>query len=252
MKKLTYLLSVLSLLFTIFSCDQEINYPYEGKDRIHFKHFDIVSNKRVYIDSTVFSFGLKDDTIRIDTLKLVVELVGKPLTTDRKYRVEILTDSTTAEEGLHYEKFSTEQIFRAKRIRDTLKIILFRDNLSSDYTKPSNKRLDLILRETADFDIGLTKGKIVKVLLNDYLSEPKWWKENFGTSLGYFHPKKWRILISFNKEFANEKTCPFHQNNEGRSYIDGLVMYFNRNTVYDYIDGKKYKLEMYSMKLVEE
>ena len=72
MKKLLYVLPIL-LGLLIYSCDQNIDYPYEGKDRIQFRHYTINYNQRYYSDSITFSFGLKPDNIEIDTAKIVVE-----------------------------------------------------------------------------------------------------------------------------------------------------------------------------------
>lgn len=250
MKKIAYLLTVASLVFTLFSCDQEIHFPYEGKDRVQFKHFDVENQKRVYFDSTTFSFGLKQDDVLFDTLKVVVELMGNPSEVDRKYNVEVIADSSTAVEGIHYKPFSREQIFKAKKIRDTLRIVIIRENLDRDYTKPVNKRLDLKLMESKDFELGLSRGLTGKFLLNDFLSEPKWWGKH--GALSYYHPKKWRILMQYNELYANAETCKFNQNNEGGTYASNLSLYLNRNIIYDYVDGKKYRIGMYEMTLVEE
>lgn len=250
MKKIAYLLVVISVVFTMFACNQDIEYPYEGRDRIHFRHFNVVNNKRVYIDSTAYSFGLKNDTIRKDTLKIVMELMGNISQTDRIFEFEIDSDSTDMIEGIHYEKIDFQQVLRAKRVRDTLRIIFLRDNLNSDYTKPVNNKMLLRLKENNDFALGLTKGHSMMITLNDFLSEPLWWNNNTG--MGYFHPKKWRKLIEYNELYKDEKTCPFNVNNEGKVYMNRLLIYLNNTNVYDYIDGKKYRLEMYSMTLVNE
>lgn len=84
--------------------------------------------------------------------------------------------------------------------------------------------------------------------MNNYMSEPAWWKGNFGTSLGFFHPEKWKILISFNEEFADQNDCPFNQNNEGREYINGLRKYLEDIPVYDKATGKR----IYMYELVDE
>lgn len=253
MKKIIYFLSFLSCSLAIFSCDQEIDAAYERKDGLHFRHFTTDNNgKRTYRDSIVYSFGLKNDTILIDTLKMIVELVGKPLNVDRKYLVEIMTDSTTAIEGVHYESFSKEQIFRANKRVDTLRIPIIRENLNKDYLNPKNERLDLKIIENKDFTTGITRGVRAKILLNDCMVEPGWWYKNFGGSLYYFHPKKWKILISFNDDFATEGNCPFDVNNEGRGYQKGLSDYLRVEYVYDVIDGKKYRLGMTEMVLVKE
>lgn len=253
MKKIIYFLAFLSCSLAIFSCDQDVDFPYERKDGLHFRHFTVDYNgKRIYRDSTIYSFGLKNDTILIDTLKMVVELVGKPSKIDRKYLVEIMTDSTTAVEGVHYKPFNKEQVFRANKRVDTLRIPIIRENLNRDYLNPKNERLDLRITENGDFTTGLTRGVRAKVVMNDCMVEPEWWEGNFHGSLYYFHPKKWKILISFNDDFANEASCPFDVNDEGRGYMAGLSEYLRQEYVYEIIDGQKYRLGMTEMVLVKE
>lgn len=112
MSKLIYLFAVVYIVFSFVGCDQDIDYPYEGKDRIQFKHFSTVYNRRIYADSVVFSFGLLNDTVRVDTAKIVMQYLGKGSETERTYNVTIVADSTTAKEGIHYAAFPQEQKFR--------------------------------------------------------------------------------------------------------------------------------------------
>ena len=78
MKKLIYTMIVSCLFFGLGSCDQEIDYPYEGKDRIYFDCFTFNSYTRIrtYTDSLTFSFGLIADSIRIDTARIVLHYSG--------------------------------------------------------------------------------------------------------------------------------------------------------------------------------
>ena len=202
MSKLIYLFAVIYIIISFAGCDQDIDYPYEGKDRIQFKHFSVVNNKRVYTDSVVFSFGLLSDTIHVDTAKIVMEYLGKGSDQARTYNVKIVADSTTAVEGTHYEAFPEVQTFRPDKLTDTLRIVVYRDHLSKSFANPKN----------------------------DYLSQPSWWTGHGG--LGYFHPKKWRILISFNADYA-KSNCSFNQNNEGRTYAQGLDSYLRNVPTYD-------------------
>ena len=59
MKKLIYIIITSCLLLGIGSCDQDIDYPYEGKDRIYFQCFTFNSYTRIrtYRDSLTFSQG---------------------------------------------------------------------------------------------------------------------------------------------------------------------------------------------------
>ena len=69
MKKLIYTMIVSCLFFGLGSCDQEIDYPYEGKDRIYFDCFTFNSYTRIrtYTDSLTFSFGIDPDGISDQT-----------------------------------------------------------------------------------------------------------------------------------------------------------------------------------------
>ena len=71
--KLIYILLSGYLALSLTACDQDIDYPYEGKDRIYFQCFTFNSYTqiRTYTDSLTFSFGLLNDSIRIDTAKIV-------------------------------------------------------------------------------------------------------------------------------------------------------------------------------------
>ena len=249
MKKLIYMLMSGYMLLSMVGCDQKIDFPYEGKDRIQFRHYTTDSRgNRTYSDSLVFSFGLQPDEILIDTAKIVMEYLGKGSDVERTYRVVIEQDSTTAVAGTHYEAFDLEQEFRPNELTDTLRIPIYRDNLSADYTNPITYRLVLTLEPTEDFDLGLKEGITKRILLNNFLTEPNWWNGNFSGALGYFHPEKWKVLISFNEEFATYGDCPFDFNNEGRSYTDQLRQYLDHEIIIDEVTGKRvgmYELEDY-------
>lgn len=240
MKKLLYVLPIL-LGLLIYSCDQNIDYPYEGKDRIQFRHYTINYNQRYYSDSITFSFGLKPDNIEIDTAKIVVEFLGKGSDKERSYKVVVDPNSTTAVVGTHYKAIDEIQKFRPGQLTDTLRIVVIRKNLSTSFRHPETIKIGLRLEPTEDFDLGLRGGLTKRVLLNNYLSEPAWW--NNLTLLGYYHPEKWKILISFNKKYANQDTCPFNINNEGRTYRDGLESYLNAVPTFDKETGDRIYLD---------
>ena len=247
MSKLIYLFAVVYIVFSFVGCDQDIDFPYEGKDRIQFKHFSTVNNKRIYADSVVFSFGLLNDTVRVDTAKIVMQYLGKGSETERTYNVMIVSDSTTAKEGIHYAAFPQEQKFRPGKLTDTLRVVVYRDSLNKSFANPTNECLYLRLQESEDFDLGLRGGISMRLLLNDYLSQPSWWNSHGG--LGYFHPKKWRILISFNEDYK-KSDCSFDQNNEGRTYARGLDNYLRNVPTYD--DETGMRLYLTYMKEVEK
>lgn len=227
-----------SLLFA--ACDQDIDYAYQGKDRIHFKHYNLDwRNNRIPIDSMVFSFGMKSTDIRIDTAKIVVEYLGRNSDTERIYHVTVNPDSTTAVVGQHYEAIPRTQRFRAGSLTDTLRIVLMREYLSPSFSNPQNESIHLKLEASEDFDLGLANGVTLRLLVNNYLSEPVWWEGTFWGTLGFYHPQKWRILMSFHDDFKNPESCPFNPNNEGRGYTTGLSNYLNAIPTYDEETGDR-------------
>lgn len=244
MKKIVCLLYFISLS-TLFSCNQDIEYPYQGKDRIHFDHYtEDYKLSRIYFTEKVVSFGLSPEDVTTDTLKVVVRLLGRVSNVDRKYRVIVNQDSTTAKESEHYNKFDEEQIFHAGKIVDTMKICINRGKLNTSFREKIDHILYLEIRENSDFDLGLKGGHQMKFRLNNYLTEPVWWKSNFLGRLEYYHPEKWKVLIGFNNVFANSEKVPFGANTSiGQQYIRGLRIYLDANVVLDSETGERVKMD---------
>lgn len=234
MNKTIYSIAIACAVLLSAGCKQGVDFPYQGKDRIQFKCYIIpntFTGVRQYFTSRTFSFGLLPVDQQTGTAELVVEYLGTPKDYDRTYRVSIFADSTTAKEGVHYEAFASEQVIRAGVRQDTLKITVIRENMNVSFNDPKDARLSLYLEPTDDFDLGIEQGVHMDLLMNDYLTKPLWWDDNTG--LDYYHPEKWRILIGFNELYANQNTCPFDINNDGRIYLNGLNNYLNEIPTYD-------------------
>jgi len=238
--KRRYILILVSFLVVIVhlcSCDQSIDNLYTEKPRIQFRHYkeDTILNKirREYFDRAIYSFGMAADEVQEDTARIVVEFLGEVSDKDRTYTVRVGADSTTAVEGVHYKPFSSKQVFHAGRMKDTLKIVALRSKLSSSFIKPEDRRIALDLEASEDFNVGLKGGARIYLYINNYLSQPIWWNDPGRSLLGFYHPKKWRILISFNARYADPEKCVFDYNNSGREYMNGLSRYLNSVPTYD-------------------
>ncbi|MEI3154195.1 MAG: DUF4843 domain-containing protein [Odoribacter sp.] len=242
MNKLSYYL-LLSCCALLWSCDQDIDFPYQGKDRIQFQHYTVDwRGNRTYSDSTLFSFGLIPSEVTADTLKLPMEYLGNGSDRDRTYQVSIVADSTTAVEGVHYLAFNSVQTFHANKLTDTLYIVVLRDALSKDYAAGVNMRLELKLETTDDFDLGLDGGIQRKIVFNDFMAEPTWWRGSLNGVFGFYHPKKWKFLIEELKdeELATYGSIPYDQNSpEIRSYRSSMDSYLRHTVVIDDITGMR-------------
>lgn len=231
------LLSFLAVTMSFYSCDQSIDNFYAEKSRIQFKHYreTVTLNKvtRYYFDKNTFSFGMAPDAVKEDTARIVVEFLGEVSDRDRSYTVKINADSTTAVEGVHYKPFSATQTFHAGRMKDTLKIVALRSELSSSFIFPEDRRIVLDLVPSEDFNLGLMGGVRTRLDINNYLSKPKWWGDPLRSALGFYHPKKWKILIGFNPLYADSENCIFDTNNTGREYMRGLAAYLEGVPTFD-------------------
>lgn len=232
--KLQYIILFSVLLFAT-SCDKEIDNLYKDKGRIQFKYYTLDYNKQMIINTkSTFSFGMMADAIIEDTAKIVVEFLGTPSEVDRKYKVKVAADSTTAIVSKHYKAIDNIQTFRAGKLKDTLEIVVYRSELSTSFTDPQNMCLALELEPSEDFDLGMKDGLRTYLYINNYVSEPVWWKASLRYDyIGFYHPKKWKILISFNAKFSDVNSCPFDINNEGRQYFTGLANYLNAIPTFD-------------------
>lgn len=226
-----FLVTVFVAIINFSSCDQKIENFYTEKSRIQFKYFkeDTGSSKhitRTYFDRTVLSFGMSDDSVTNDTAKIVMEFLGSASDKDRTYKVRVGLDSTTAIVGQHYEPIAATHTFRAGKHKDTLRVVVLRSKLSSSFTNPEDRRIALDLEPTEDFNLGMKNGLRTYLYINNYLSKPIWWDHaSRQPQLGFYHPKKWKILISFNSKFEDRNKCEFDKNNAGRTYFNDLRSY---------------------------
>lgn len=241
LKNIWTIASAFAAIALLNSCDQNLENLAADKAKIQFKYYTLDFNKKmIFNNKSTFSFGMKADEITVDTAKIVVEFLGAASDKDRTYKVKVAADSTTAVAGEHYELLSNTQTFKANGFSDTLKVVVYRNKLSTSFTNPEDKRLALEMEPSADFDLGMKDGLRTYLYINNYLSEPVWWSGPLRLPyIGFYHPKKWKILITFNELFNNSESCPFDYNNQGRSYFQGLASYLNAVPTFDDETGKR-------------
>ena len=131
MKKVIYVF----LWFCLYlqGCEQKVEYQYDDVNRIYFQYEVLNSlGNKVSLDSVVFA----------DTAKIVVRVLGNTSEEPRTYRVKVLekgnylngeTDMVADED---YVSLAEEQLFGPGRFQDTLRIVVFRKNLSKSLRNP--------------------------------------------------------------------------------------------------------------------
>lgn len=206
MNKLFILCLWLASLF-LASCSDQLDMRYDDKDAIYFQQFIYNSaNTKVNFDSLVYSFGNKGDEVLSDTVQVVVCFNGRLSEQARQYRV-VVADSgavkkgrTTMEVGKDYDAIAELHTLPANSWTDTLVVVLHREYMDPSFRKKMNKCLILRLEPSDDFRIGTIENSELKLVANNYLTEPLWWADR-EEWLRYYHPEKLRALISFDKRF---------------------------------------------------
>lgn len=221
-------------------CSDGLNTFYGERDRIYFQNFIYnQAGEQQPFDSIVCSFGKKLPEVTEDTARIVVCYTGRQQDRDRKYKV-VVADSgtvvkgkTTLEAGMDYDAFAEIQVMKAGHWTDTLELILHRKYLDPSYVKKLSKSLILRLEESDDFGTGSAEDRELKLVANNYLSEPDWWKRE-ENNLYYYHPIKWQVLISFDKAFETEdNSMPINSFIIQQKYAPALEKWLENNKPVD-------------------
>lgn len=191
MKTLRSCYIVLAVLVIASSCKKDKIMLYEGDTYLQFtRHVE---------DSSTFSFlALPDDDEAVDPIS--VELVGKPETRDRTYKISVIPEESTAS-AANYTLPPTFT-FRAGRTIDTAWITLKK----TPEIAVAPLRLVLRLEPTDDFKVGQTDYAFAILYISNVIARPDWWNSTVeGRFLGDYSDKKYELFIEVT----------------GRSEIDG-------------------------------
>ncbi|WP_294139418.1 DUF4843 domain-containing protein [uncultured Sanguibacteroides sp.] len=181
MKKIYTLLFVAGFWGMMLSCDRDDIMLYTAGDYIQF-----VKN---LVDSSTCSFLAYPDDNQL-LFPVVVEVVGKPSTEDRNYKIVVAdeyTNATTANYDL-----PASFVMKAGKVIDTCWVTFKK----TDEIATRALRLSLKLEVTPDFRLGQTDrlGNIIYV--SNMIAKPDWWNSTVTNSyLGEYSDKKYRLFI---------------------------------------------------------
>lgn len=221
--KYTFIFGLIVLLLCWGCHEQEVDTAFEERNGIYFA--GKTDNFGVFepLDSVMFSFGLRPESIRFDTVSLTLTYLGRQSESPRKYKVRVVEKGangnlrTDMVEGVHFLPLEQEYIFAPNTFRTTLNIIIDREHFSSSFHTAEERSLVLRLEESEDFYIGIDEAREVMVKVNNYMSKPAWWDldgfYSMEKKLGFYHPEKWKALIYVDEGFANPDELPFDKNN---------------------------------------
>ena len=208
--KLLYLMVGLVLLF---SCEENEDGYYDNIPRIYFPE---------ETDSLSFSFGDKVAEYTRHIIEVPVKMMGLNAESEMKFKVVLNKELSTAEEGVHFSPIQPEYTLAVDSVNAYVPIELIRDNLSEDEV---TYKIVLDLEANADFELGSKENLRAVVTFNNYLEEPDWWMNIFGSYTINYHRGMYQRLIAYYGEPLTLDYC-------SSNYLK-VVAVFKRE-VYDY------------------
>lgn len=171
-----------------WNCSEDKLDTYEGTNSVYFAVRNPYANANTslpYTDTTVFSFV--NYNVPDTTLYLQVNTLGDVATYERKFKVEVVKEETSALAGDFYDDLRTEYTIPADSVYGFVPVTLHR----VEELRDAMYSLTLRLVPSGDFQLALKEkvvdkvnGEVVdllkhKIYFSDLVQEPLMWK--FGT-----------------------------------------------------------------------
>ncbi|WP_207534195.1 DUF4843 domain-containing protein [Desertivirga arenae] len=177
-----YIYLIMTVLF-LASCEKAEELKYSHSANIFFQF-----NSGADRDSMVYTFAYRP-TIPQDTVWLLVRLTGTRTATDRYFTARIEKDSSTAQEGLHYEPLKEQYAIPADRGWTYIPFVVYNKDKQLE-----NRSVSAIIKLNPSEDFGIENPSIIraKVVFSSKLEKPSWWDMWLG---GYYSRTKHELFI---------------------------------------------------------
>lgn len=137
----------------------------------------------------VYSFAFEEPEVTTYTFKVPVSIVGTPSEVDRRYKIEVVKEKTTAT-AEDWDANSVSEVFIKKgEVVSPLEVTVKRHR----ELKEEERVIVLRVLENENFAVG--DGDLLEIPLkfSDLLNEPSWWP----SYLAYFGPYQREIYIQW-------------------------------------------------------
>ncbi len=190
MKKIYVWMGLLALLFA--ACQENELDRYEGEGAVYFQAS--ASSWISEADSIVCSFAGKEEDAM--TVKLLVNLLGNPVEKDRKVKIEIDKELTTAKEGVHYAPLAVEYTLPAGSMQMEIPVEVYNKDVKLE---EEAVQLAVRLLPSDDLQLGIAKRTSLRLLISNIMLKPYYWEDfyldyDFGTYSKVKHEIFIRIL----------------------------------------------------------
>lgn len=179
-------LLILPLFICILaSCSKADDLLYDTPENICFNF--PVENK----DSVIYTFAYTPDK-PLDTVWLPVRISGLRRSAERHFKVTVMKDSSTAQEGLHYEALKDLYVMPADSGRAKVPVVIYNKDAA---LLEKSVSLRFLLQSTDDFGTSindLLKGKLV---FSSALELPDWWATGQWMSPATYSRTKHQLFL---------------------------------------------------------
>jgi hypothetical protein len=181
-------------------------------------------------DSLYVNFMFLPDDLTMETVSVKVDLIGLPIEESRNYMVKVVSDESTAEEGVHYEPLKSVYTFGGGKIlNDILELQVIRNPSMSEETY----RLVVEFDYQGDFKPGVPEKQFFILNITDnLLVAPPFWKANYlHYRAGAYHWKKCKKFI----EIAGVDAPVWYPDPYAALdvYVKKCKIWFEENPTYD-------------------
>lgn len=182
MRTVFYIKSLILAVLTAVvaaSCNYKESFVYNDSERINFT-----------TDSLYYSFGTQPFSVEHTDMSIEVEIIGSPAGHDRKYRIRINDELTTAAAGEHYDPLTEIHTLPAGASSAEIPVRIHRRSLDDETVYA----LCLELVATDDFMLGVIENQKLKICFTNRLDCPDWWTE-LSHWLGEYNIRKYQKFI---------------------------------------------------------
>ncbi|HEY8387716.1 MAG TPA: DUF4843 domain-containing protein [Parasegetibacter sp.] len=167
-------------LLVLQSCRKNSPFLYNDKPSIYFAG-------DVDMDVTFSKYKTNELVLYIP-----IEIGGYSSSSDREVAFEVVADSTTAVEGLHYAKLPAKFIMTADSFRVHVPVTIYNNDVR---LKSEKFRLYLRLVPNNNFISGIYYKQELSIYISDILLKPKIWDSKYSTFFGVYSEAKHRKIL---------------------------------------------------------
>lgn len=224
MKKLFYLIII---IFTLASCKENEHMVYEAGYKIYFGGITAKS------DSLTVSLANKPNGYEY---KVTVKLIGEIPKTDMKFRVGVIPERSTAQEGVHYKALEANYIFPAGKSTTTFPIILYNQD---PILNEKNMILSLRFIPSDGIELAYENRSVARLRISTILKTPEGTGyygdlRAFNNLFGEYSKVKHGLIIDLlGYDLWDKSTSIYDQIETFTPYARALYVYIRDNQVYD-------------------